>query len=114
MGYPMPDQMGTEAKYANGYISALSGLQGERSKMQLQMELLPGNSGGPLVTADGRVVGVVVSSLQGTAVVSYAVKGDAIMMLLSGAPKPKESPRGDPVEVVGKATCLVVTGTVAP
>ena len=46
----------------------------------------PGNSGGPVVDADGHVVGVAVSVIRGTAI-NFAIPGERVRNLLHGCIK---------------------------
>ena len=118
MGFPVVELLGTEAKYTDGKISSLSGIKGEDSLMQISVPVQPGNSGGPLVTSDGYVVGLITS----TAAVKYfyattetlpqninwAVKADYILpMLGEGDLEGSEIKIDNPVQKVSKAICLV-------
>ncbi len=62
MGYPVTDVLGKEPKFTDGAVSALSGVGGEASLLQISVPVQPGNSGGPLVNERGEVVGIVTSS----------------------------------------------------
>jgi S1-C subfamily serine protease len=62
LGYPAPDILGPEAKYSDGAISSMSGPGGEVALLQISVPVQPGNSGGPVVDFEGRVVGVVTST----------------------------------------------------
>lgn len=91
MGFPVTSLLGSEPKFTDGTISALSGLAGESSLMQISVPIQPGNSGGPLVTDSGAVVGIVTSTAavgnfiqqSGTLPqnVNWAVKADYARML---------------------------------
>ncbi|MCS6954545.1 MAG: serine protease [Bryobacteraceae bacterium] len=61
VGYPVPGLLGQEPKVADGVVSALSGLRDDAGFMQITVPVQPGNSGGPLITEDGVLVGVVTS-----------------------------------------------------
>jgi serine protease Do len=61
IGYPTPDLLGTDPKYTNGTVSALSGLRGDASYPQISVPIQPGHSGGPLINEEGDVIGVVVA-----------------------------------------------------
>jgi S1-C subfamily serine protease len=92
LGYPAPDLLGGEVKFTGGEISALSGFQGSQSMMQITVPIQPGNSGGPLFQADGKVIGIVTSTaalqsfLRSTGTlpqnVSWAVKSDYARLLI--------------------------------
>lgn len=59
MGYPVKNLIGQEPKVMEGAVSALSGLRGEATLLQMSVPIQPGNAGGPLVNQRGQVVGVV-------------------------------------------------------
>lgn len=92
IGYPHPDIMGSQPKLTNGIISALSGLQDDKRTYQTTVPLQSGNSGGPLVNMQGKVVGVVTSKLSAVKVfewtgdlpqnVNYAMKSSLILDFL--------------------------------
>src|SRR5690606_3680960 len=93
---------------ADGVISAMSGFKGDANEMQVQLPLHSGNSGGPLVTTRGEVVGVVVAGLVQGQLVSYATKSDSAIALLSETPK-KRKLTGKLPTWVRKATCRIST-----
>ncbi len=62
MGYPVAEILGQEPKFTDGSISALSGVGGEASLLQISVPVQPGNSGGPLVNERGEVVGILTST----------------------------------------------------
>ncbi len=118
-GYPVVNLLGSEAKYTEGAISALSGLRGESSEMQVQVPIQSGNSGGPLLTANGEVVGIVVSSVADKRfaemteslpqLINFAVKSD---MFIASLPKLTARPplAVTPVQIRDRAraaTCLL-------
>ena len=124
IGYPTPDLLGTDPKYTNGTVSALSGLRGDASFLQISVPIQPGNSGGPLINEDGEVVGVVVSTASAPAFIratdsipqniNWAVK-TAFASVLFEPPPSDRTPTVDAdttvIERVTAATCLVrVTG----
>jgi S1-C subfamily serine protease len=57
----------------------------ERSVLELQTRIRPGNSGGPLVLADGRVGGVVFAASSGDEDVGYAIDASELEDPLAGA-----------------------------
>ncbi|MCX5662950.1 MAG: serine protease [Planctomycetota bacterium] len=59
IGFPVPDLIGAQPVYNDGSISAIAGIDGDTSFLQVSIPIQPGNSGGPVVLSDGRVVGVV-------------------------------------------------------
>ncbi|HTR42876.1 MAG TPA: serine protease [Pseudomonadales bacterium] len=63
MGFPLVDVLGTSPRLNNGLISAKVGLNDDTNFVQVSVPIQPGNSGGPLLNADGQVIGVVSSTL---------------------------------------------------
>jgi hypothetical protein len=91
-GFPFGEAVSSSVKVTKGIVSALSGIRNNYSEMQIDAALQPGNSGGPIINADGIVVGVAVSTLalgqslqrfgvvpQGT---NFGVKASALNNLL--------------------------------
>ena len=84
IGFPRPKTQGRNPKYTEGSISGLTGLEDATNQFQVSVPIQGGNSGGPLVSSDGKVVGVMVSTLNPLATlakgsglpqnVNYAVK----------------------------------------
>ena len=62
VGYPAWTILGASPKYTDGAVSSLSGFGDSKSIMQITVPIQPGNSGGPLVDSQGRVVGVITST----------------------------------------------------
>jgi S1-C subfamily serine protease len=91
-GFPQTRFQGFEPKLTDGIISSLSGIQDEPTRFQISNSIQPGNSGGPLFTEDGKVVGVVTSTLSTLALVqatgslpqniNYAVKSNYLIEIL--------------------------------
>ena len=96
LGFPLVTIQGFEPKVTNGIISSLSGLLDDQGTFQITNPLQPGNSGGPIVTADGQVIGVAASVLSGRTVVArtgvlpqnvnYAVKSNNVIEFLGKVP----------------------------
>lgn len=62
IGYPVPDLLGSQARVTSGLISSLYGIEGNSKNIQISAPIQPGNSGGPVVSEDWKLVGVAVSS----------------------------------------------------
>ncbi len=121
MGFPTPDILGVAPKYTDGAISSLSGMGDSRSLMQISVPIQPGNSGGPLVDAKGRVVGVIDSTAAvqnffrdtGGALpqnVNFAVASYYLYPLVKGIPRASSAAfvALPPVKRVAASLCLVV------
>jgi S1-C subfamily serine protease len=63
LGFPLADVLGTSPRLNNGLISAKVGMNDDTNFVQISVPVQPGNSGGPLLNADGQVIGVVSSTL---------------------------------------------------
>jgi S1-C subfamily serine protease len=59
LGYPAPDMLGQRVKMTAGQVSSTAGAEDDARFLQVSVPLQPGNSGGPIITWDGSVVGVV-------------------------------------------------------
>lgn len=84
-GYPLR-QFLSDLNVTRGSITAIRGLAGDITRMQISAPVQPGNSGGPVLSARGTVVGVVVSKLDAGRVaeltgdipqnINFAVRGE--------------------------------------
>ncbi len=63
LGYPQPTIQGNSLKITSGIINSLEGLRGYAGAFQFSAPIQLGNSGGPIVSPDGLVVGVAQSRL---------------------------------------------------
>lgn len=63
VGFPFGNAFSSSMKYTKGIVSALSGLGDNFSVMQIDAALQPGNSGGPVLSSSGQVIGVAVYKL---------------------------------------------------
>lgn len=97
VGFPRVNLQGVESKVTNGLISSLTGVANDPKFFQISVPIQPGNSGGPLVSRDGMVVGVVSGKLATTSSgndavqlapenVNYAVKSSCLLDLLRTLP----------------------------
>ncbi|MBI5018484.1 MAG: SEL1-like repeat protein [Deltaproteobacteria bacterium] len=62
LGFPASTILGTEPKFTDGSVSALSGPGDDATFLQVSVPIQPGNSGGPLVNEKGKVVGIVAAT----------------------------------------------------
>ncbi len=96
LGFPLVTIQGFEPKVTNGIISSLTGLLDDPTTFQITNPLQPGNSGGPIVSSDGQVVGIAASVLSGKRVaartgvlpqnVNYAIKSNYLVEFLRSVP----------------------------
>lgn len=92
LGYPMTQVMGNEIKFTDGTISSKTGYQGDVSTYQISVPIQPGNSGGPLFSADGKVIGITNAKIPGAENVSYAIKTSNLIQLIELMPTPIKLP----------------------
>jgi S1-C subfamily serine protease len=95
VGFPRVDLQGSESKVTTGIVSSLTGAINDPKSFQISVPVQPGNSGGPLVTHDGAVIGVISSKLNAGRLspaevlpenVNYAVKSGCLVSLLRTLP----------------------------
>jgi len=116
LGFPAPEILGEQVKFTGGQVSSLSGIRGSESLLQVTVPIQPGNSGGPLLTENGKVVGIVTSTAGFRAFLRYtgtlpqnvnwAVKADYAQLILdnpSTASKLDSKNKSD----LSKAICLI-------
>jgi len=63
LGFPQPSIQGQSLKITSGIINSLEGWRGDKSSFQFSAPTQRGNSGGPILTADGGVVGLIQGKL---------------------------------------------------
>jgi S1-C subfamily serine protease len=120
LGYPVSQLLGeNEPKFSSGAISAMSGLQGDPTMMQISVPIQPGNSGGPLVTERGEVVGLVIETASAPEFlaisgalpqnVNWAIKADYALPMLGSEVRPSAHPltREQAIDRAARAVCLL-------
>ena len=93
VGYPQISIQGNESKVTDGIISSFTGVRNDENWFQISVPIQGGNSGGPLVTESGGVVGVVVATANVARFykmtgnlpqnVNYAIKSKVLLEFLS-------------------------------
>lgn len=73
LGYPLSGLLGSNPHVTSGNLSALMGMHDDTRFLQFTAPVQPGNSGGPLLDASGRVVGVVEGGLS-----TLFLRGDSL------------------------------------
>lgn len=95
MGFPNVSLQGIEPKVTDGIVNSFSGANNDARVFQISAPIQTGNSGGPLVTMHGNVVGIVSSKLDAQATarqtgdipqnVNYAIKAQYLTALIERA-----------------------------
>ena len=70
LGYPFGGEYHSGLSVTSGILSALSALESAGPMVMITAPVQPGNSGGPLLGDDGRVIGIVVARLNDEAVLA--------------------------------------------
>jgi len=83
VGYPLTDMLGESVKISRGTIAGIID-RDEGKLFQIDANVNPGNSGGPLIDEKGNVVGIASALLAGESVdpVGFAVPADEALALL--------------------------------
>lgn len=91
-GFPNPAMQGNSIKLTRGIISSTKGMRDDARHYQIDAAIQPGNSGGPILSMEGKVIGVVVAKLGDVAAinktgsipqnVNYAIKLDYLTPLI--------------------------------
>jgi S1-C subfamily serine protease len=94
-GYPLQGLLSNGLQVRVGIVSALAGPRGDGRLIQIDASVLPGNSGGPVLDAGGRVIGMVAGVLRpGDAAragapwasdIGFAVRGELVRGFLKRA-----------------------------
>jgi S1-C subfamily serine protease len=97
LGYPLGSLLGRSARLSMGNVNSLFGIQDDPRVFQVSDPLQPGNSGGPLLSLRGDVVGIIVSSLNARYLyenagiipqnVNFAIKADYLRSLVAMLPE---------------------------
>lgn len=82
LGYPKNDIV-----YNEGYVSSLTGFEGDSLHYQLELPSGPGVSGAPVIDETGNVVAVISGKQSQTNGVTFAVKSKALLQLMKSLPK---------------------------
>lgn len=110
VGYPLAGILGG-INVTRGAISSMKGLGGDEATMQITAPVQPGNSGGPVLSQAGNVLGVVVSKLDAQYIadaigdipqnINFAIRGYAakVFLELNGV-SPKISANQEPFTAI--------------
>jgi predicted Zn finger-like uncharacterized protein len=92
-GFPFGKKLGAEISIGAGTVSSVRkdpNGSGMLSQVQFTGDMQPGNSGGPVADAAGRIVGIAVAIIPNTRI-NFAVAGDMIKPIIDG--RVDEAPR---------------------
>lgn len=85
LGYPRE-----EIVYGQGYLSAQSGYFGDTSSYQISISANPGNSGGPVITRNGEIIGIISSKETKADGVVFAIKSESIYTAIETVKKDQD------------------------
>jgi hypothetical protein len=88
VGYPLPSPQAATVTVNQGIVSALRTQEGY---IQIDAAVNPGDSGGPVLTLDGKVIGIVDASVAGAENFNLAVPADFERALVQRATSPGAS-----------------------
>lgn len=63
VGYPLQGLLSESANLTRGNVSSMAGMKGSQGQFQFSAPIQPGNSGGPIISDSGQLLGVTVSTL---------------------------------------------------
>ena len=91
-GFPLQSLLASGPQVSTGIVTALAGIRDDASRIQISAPIQPGNSGGPVLDREGRVLGVAASTLGTLAAtiatgtmpqnVNFAIRVDRVAALL--------------------------------
>jgi S1-C subfamily serine protease len=126
LGFPHTDLMGKSMKLSDGIVNSLTGYRDDPRTLQISVPVQSGNSGGPLINAQGEVVGIVAAKLAAAEVfrwtgdmpqnVNYAIKTGYLSLLLTALPanpdfgirEPVRAPLGKVASDVAGSVVLIL------
>lgn len=118
LGYPLTDILGYEIKYTDGVISSKTGYQGDVTTYQMTVPIQPGNSGGPLFSSDGELIGITSSGIDKQVAdnANYAIKTVYLKTLIDSTndriktpkhTKIKKSPTTEKIKILSNYVVLI-------
>jgi hypothetical protein len=109
-GFPFGDQLGKDITISESSVTSLRTFDtGTLQQIQVGGGIHPGNSGGPLVNTEGRVIGVAVSAIRGTQL-NFAIPASFVSGLANGRVSDSQFgeafKKGEKIILPVKYTCL--------
>ncbi len=80
--YTVGNPRGLEGTFSDGIISGVRRIRGD-TLLQITAPISPGSSGGPVLNAEGKVIGVAVASFKGGQNLNFAIPSSYLESLLS-------------------------------
>lgn len=88
-GYPDIETLGSSLKYSEGVINSTVGLD-KPNWLQMNAEIYPGSSGGPVFNSNGSLIGISVAGRTDYANINFAIKAAYLIALLEQYDVPYE------------------------
>ncbi len=73
--------------YNEGYVSSKNGYNGDSSQYQLEVPAYPGQSGAPIMDANGTVLAMITGKESGSEGTTYAVNARSVLQVVRNLPK---------------------------
>lgn len=113
LGYPQD-----EIVYSEGYISSRNGYMGDSMQYRLELPAEPGQSGAPVIDANGNIIAIVAGKESKSVGTTYAVSSNTLLRMLRNIPQagnivlPKSNKlgkmsRSQQIEKIQDFTCVV-------
>jgi S1-C subfamily serine protease len=92
VGYPLPGVLSSEPKATFGQINSVAGMNNDYTLLQISAPVQPGNSGGPVFSEDGSVLGIVVSQASPALIakigtipqnINFAIRGEIAQIFMN-------------------------------
>ena len=92
IGFPLGKVLSSESKATKGIVSSLQGLSNNYSNFQIDAAIQPGSSGGPIISSEGYLLGMTVSTADYEAIykifdtlpqnMNFGIKASVLMNIL--------------------------------
>ena len=92
LGYPIPDAfidegLGTTASFYSGHVASVRDIGSPDETIELDLPVIPGESGAPVFTLDGRVIGMAESRFEEEHAIGFATPARVLRAFLQGHPR---------------------------
>jgi serine protease Do len=128
IGYPLSRLLGENARMSRGMIAATTGLRDDPKTLQVSAEVQPGNSGGPLLDREGRVIGMIQKTINPWRVVqstggalpqnvNFSIKNESVLKFVGDSALnlkiSQNAKQGRGLDKVGLGVAKVISGIVS-